>query len=233
MRRGRRIVSCLLATAAVAGCASTKVTHQETVVTERLPLPNRILVYDFVATAGDVPADSALAGQAERTPQTAEHIEAGRRVGAEIAAHLVKEIRAVGLPAERASTRAPQMNDIVIRGYLLSVDEGSAGKRVVIGFGAGTSQLSVAVEGYQMTARGLRKLGSGTLGAAGSKGPGIATTGAVAIATGNPLGLLVNTGMKAYGEMSGRSTIDGRADQAEKAIADHLKPRFRQQGWID
>ena len=44
----------------------------------------------------------------------------------------------MGLPAERASNfTAPQINDLVIKGYLLSIDEGSAIKRVTIGFGYG------------------------------------------------------------------------------------------------
>ena len=97
-------------------------------------------MYDFTATPADVPADSALAGKSSEhpTPQTAEQIAVGRQVGAQIAVQLVDEIRGMGLPAVRASSRTtPQVNDIVIRGYLLSVDEGSATKRVAIGFGSG------------------------------------------------------------------------------------------------
>ena len=41
------------------------------------------------------------------------------------------------------------------------VREGSTAKRVAIGFGAGASELGVAVEGYQMTAQELRRLGWG------------------------------------------------------------------------
>jgi hypothetical protein len=68
----------------------------------------------------------------------------------------------------------PRLNDLVIRGYLLSVKEGSAAERVVIGFGSGASELRTAVEGYQMTAQGLRELGSGDVESGGSKTPGAA-----------------------------------------------------------
>jgi hypothetical protein len=235
MKAGRRLVSSLFVVIVIAGCASTKVTDRQVLVREKIPRPNHILVYDFVATPADMPADSALAGHSavQPTPQTAEHIATGRRVGAEIGERLVEEIRRMGLPAERASTGTrPQINDLVIRGYLLSVDEGSAAKRVAIGFGAGASQLSVAVEGYQMTAQGLRKLGSGTVDAGGSKGPGAAAPLAVAVASGNPVGLIVSSGMKVYGEASGSSKVEGRAEQTAKKIAEELEPRFRQQGWI-
>ena len=235
MKPVSRLVSCLFVVVLIAGCASSKVTDRQRLVTERIPRPDHILVYDFVATHDDVPAGSALASHSavRRTPQAAEHIATGRRVGAEIAKQLVAEIRRMGLPAERASSRAtPQINDIVIRGYLLSVDEGSATKRMTIGFGSGTSHLSVAVEGYQMTARGLRKLGSGKVESGGSKAPGGAAPLALALASGNPLGLIVSTGMKVYGEKSGSSKIEGRAKQTAKTIADRLRTRFQQQGWI-
>jgi len=54
----------------------------------------------------------------------------------------------------------------------------------------------------------------------------------VEIATHNPVGLIVSSGMKLYGEESGKSTVEGRAQQTAKEIADQLKIRFQEQGWI-
>jgi hypothetical protein len=231
-----RIVMCLLAVVVATGCAKTTITSRDQIVTDQLPRPRHILVYDFVATPGDIPADSSVAGQyAEHpTPQSSEEIATGRKLGAEIASRLVEKIRDMGLPAERASRRTvPEVNDILIRGYLLSIQKGSVAKRFVIGFGSGASDLQTAVEGYQMTARGLRKLGSGTLESGGGKTPGTALGLAGLIATGNPVGLIVSGGMKIYGEESGKSTIEGRAEQTAKEIANQLKNRFVQEGWIE
>jgi hypothetical protein len=224
-----------IALVALAGCAKTKVTDRDQVVAGQLPRPNQIWVYDFAATSADVPAESALAGRHSQhsKPQTAEQIATGRKLGAEIAAHLVAEIRAMGMPAKRASTgTTAQINDIVIRGYLVSVDKGNAAERVAIGLGAGSSELKTAVEGFQMTSQGLRKLGSGELDASGGKSPGGAVGAAVLLATHNPLGLIVSTGVKVYGEESGKSKIEGRADQSAKEIAEQLKKRFEEEGWI-
>lgn len=218
------------------GCASTKITDHQVLVNEKLPRPDRILVYDFVATPADVPADSTIAGQYAEppTPQTAEQIDAGRKAGAEIASQLVEQILEMGMPVEQASLQTtPQVNDIVIRGYLLSIDEGSARKRVGIGLGSGASELKVAVEGYQMTAQGLRKIGSGTVDSGGSKTPGAGVGLGALLVTGNPVGLIVSGGMKVYGEASGRSKIEGRAKQTAKEIADQLRLRFEQEGWIE
>jgi hypothetical protein len=230
------IVMCLFAVVMAAGCASTKITSRHELVTEQLPRPAHIWVYDFAATGADIPDNSALAGQHSEhsTPQTAEQIATGRKVGAEIAKQLVEQINAMGMPAERAVTgTTPQINDIVIRGYLLTIEKGSAAKRVAIGFGSGESELKVAAEGFQMTAQGLRKLGGGTTESGGSKGPGGALGVATLLATHNPVGLIVGTGVKVYGEESGSSKIEGRAKAIAKEIADVLKKRFEQQGWIE
>ena len=230
------LVSCLFAMVVAAGCASTKVTDRERLVNERLAKPNQILVYDFAASPADIPADSMFASQssAPATPPTDEQIALGRQLGTAIAAQLVTAIREMGLPAAQVSQGAtPQVNDIVIRGYLVSVEKGSAAKRMTIGFGSGGSELTTAVEGYQMTANGLRKLGSGTTGAKGSKGPGASVGAAAWLVTGSPVGLIVGGGMKVYGEASGSAKIEGRAKATAKEIADQLKIRFKEEGWIN
>ena len=238
MKDRNYIVICLLGALviAIAGCASTKVTDRNELVHGKLPRPGHIWVYDFAATPDDVPDESALKGKYSEhdLPQTAAHIETGRELGTEIAAQLVQQIRAMGLNAARAMAgTTPQINDIVIRGYLVSFKKGDAAERILIGFGSGASDLKVAVEGFQMTSHGLRKLGSGTTDAEGGKTPG-ADLGALSlIATHNPVGLIVSTGMKIYGEESGKSTIKGKEEQTAKEIADVLKKRFQEQGWID
>ena len=227
-------VAGLLVLALVTGCASTKVASQR-VAYDKLPRPGQIWVYDFVSSPADLPPGSAMAGQyaAPSAPPTADDIAAGRELGAQMAVDLVSAIRDMGLPAERASSRTTvRVNDLVFRGYLLSIEEGSAAKRMAIGFGSGSSELKAAVEGFQMTPQGLRKLGSGSTDSGGSKGPGAAAPAAVAIATGNPVGLIVSSGVKVYGEASGKSKIEGRADATVKEIAAKLKTRFEEQGWI-
>jgi len=235
MKINKCLILCLFALLFVTGCATTKVTDREKNVIGQIPRPDHILVYDFAASADDIPGESALAGQKfeHSTPQTPEQIATGKKVGAEIAAELVKEIRAMGMPAEHAYSAQPQLNDIVIHGYLLSINEGSEAKRVGIGLGAGTAELKVAVEGFQMTAQGLRKLGSGDTDATGNKTPGMGVGLISMLATHNPAGLIISAGMKVYGEESGKSKIEGRADQTAKEIADVLKKRFQEQGWIN
>jgi hypothetical protein len=204
----------------LAGCASTNISNREQLVTGFLPRPATIWVYNFAATAADVPTNSALAGEdLDNTPQTAEQIAEGMKLGDQIATELTAQINAMGMNAQQASLETkPQINDIVIRGYLISVKQGSTIERVAIGFGAGKSSLSTMVEGFQMTAKGLRKLGFGTV--------------ATFLATKNPAGLIINAGVQTYGEASGNDEVTGRAKATAKKIADVLKNKFTDQGWI-
>lgn len=214
------------------GCASTKFTNQERVAYGQLPRPDHILIYDFTATPTDVPADSMFASSPPASA-TSDQAALARQLGTQIAAELVSAVQKMGLPAVQVSQGAtPQLNDIVIRGYFASIDKGSTAGRMVLGFGAGGSELTTVVEGYQMTVTGLRKLGSGTVGAKGSKGPGAALGGATWLLTGSPIGLIASGTMKIYGEASGSATVEGRAKATAKEIADRLKQRFEEQGWI-
>jgi len=226
MKPNSRIVLCLLALFVAAGCASTNVTQQTPMSNPGLPRPNQIWVYNFVANSADMPTNSSIGGQvgAPSTPPTAEQVEEGRQLGALIAQDLVENINAMGLSALQATQGStPQVGDGVIRGYLVSVQGGSAVQRFVIGFGAGTSEMDTVVEGYAVTPQGWRKLGSGTLTSSGNKTPGMVVPAAVAIATANPIGLIVVGGAKIYGETSGRSGLQGRAKATADEIAAQLK----------
>ena len=165
----------LITLAFLAACASTKVSDRETLYSGPLPRPNQIIVYDFVTTPEGVLPDSALAMQdtAPSIPLTPQEAELNRQLGMQIAVELAQEIRNMGLPGVRATqSTTPQVNDIMLRGYLLTVDKGSAVERVALGLGAGASDLKTLIEGYQMTPQGPRKLGQGDVNAGGSHDPG-------------------------------------------------------------
>jgi hypothetical protein len=228
-------VLALLTALFLAACASTKVTNQQALVEGKVARPDRILVYHFAATAADVPDDFAFAGHhAEHdSPQTPEEVQAGRELGKQIANELAANIDAMGLRSEAVPIGTPvPEGDLVIKGYLVSVQKGSGAERIVVGFGKGASELKTVVEGYQSTPQGLRKLGGGTVDSAGGKSPGGALGLVGAVALHNPAGLIVSTGMKVYGEESGKSKLEGRAKATAEEIADTLRPRFEEQGWV-
>jgi hypothetical protein len=162
-----------------------------------------------------------------------EEIEVGRRIGDLVAKELVTEITEMGLVAYRRSKQSlPRPNDLMIMGYFEAVEEGSTVKRLSLGFGSGATELTTSVEGYQMTPVGPRLLGSAELQSGGGKTPGLVVPLVVLAATANPIGLIVMGTAKVAMEVTGKSKIEGAAQRTAEAIADQLRVRFKEQGWI-
>jgi hypothetical protein len=62
--------------------------------------------------------------------------------------------------------------------------------------------------------------------------PGGALGVAALLVTHNPVGLAVQAGVQGYGEDTGSSRIQGRSNQTAQEIAEQLKTRFTEEGWI-
>ena len=226
-------IAAVLALFLLVGCAKTTVTQQQGYYGTQLPRPARILVYDFAASASDLPAGYQIAVDAPAADQSGDEVSLGRKLGAEVAKNLVQELQGMGLPAVGANGQpAPQLNDITILGYFVSINSGNMAKRFAIGFGSGAASLQTVVEVYQMTPSGLRRLGDAEIASAGPKGPGEALPLAVAVASGNPIGLIVSSAAKIGGEATGMSTVEGSAKRTAKEIAEKLKVGAQRQGWI-
>jgi Domain of unknown function (DUF4410) len=229
-----RAAAWLFALVVVAGCASTEITERQRYQGAQLARPDRIIVHDFIANPAEVPPESAFAAELASAPTpTPQQLEVGRKLGAQVANELVADLQGMGLPAVPAAGQpVPRVNDLVLVGYFVSVDEGSAEKRMLIGFGSGAAELRTAVEGYQMTAGGLRPLGRGEIRSGGGDMPGMVAPLAVVAATANPIGLVVGGAVKLYGEETGSDRIEGAAERTADEIAAQLRTAAEEQGWI-
>lgn len=202
------ILACL---ALMAACASTTVTERNPYQGVKLARPTHIFIEDF--NAGSTAA--------------------GGQLGRQLAEELVANISAMGLPALSARQGGKrQLGDLVIRGRFISADAGDATQRTLVGFGSGAADLKVAVEGYSVTAQGLRLLGSGMGQAEGDKKPGMLAGVVGLAATGNPVGLIVGGLSKISGEATDSANMEGMAKQAADKIAIELKAKFKEQGWL-
>ena len=233
MKRFSLFLTSFVTVLVVAGCASTDVTARRSYIDdETISRPKNILIYDFAATLGDVSAYSMVAGRLfaqDEASQTAEEIERGRELGAQVAEALVEEIRNMGLPAVRAAGRPVprQVGDMVISGEFVSINWGSRGMRMSIGFGAGRSELTTVVEGYMVTNYGLRPFKSREIVARGDSMPGLL----LPIAVGGPVGLVVGGASQWSGE-TGSRTITDIARKTANEIARELEVDFKRVGWI-
>ena len=83
-----------------------------------------------------------------------------------------------------------------------------------------------------MTSLGPRLVGSGTVESSGSKTPVAIAPLVVLAATANPIGLIASGTAKVAGEVTGKNTLANAAERTVDEIADELRVRFLERGWI-
>ncbi|MFQ5962229.1 MAG: DUF4410 domain-containing protein [Candidatus Methylomirabilales bacterium] len=201
----------------VVGCAggSARQTRQH-VKAGTLPRPPVLLLYDFAVAPADAPPS--------------EKIRQDRAIARSLSEQTVIKLGERGIRAQRAtaSTTVP-LHAVVVKGQFVTIEEGSRGKRVLIGFGAGKEELRARAQVYQMMEGGLKIISEGEGEAHGASRPGLAAPAIVAGATGSPVGLVVGGAMHLYTEISGpvKQNIGRLADRfAERAVA-----FYSRQGW--
>jgi Domain of unknown function (DUF4410) len=224
-------VSLLLATA----CARTSVQDVQ-VMASGLPRPSVVLVHPFAASGGVVTLSGGVLSRAmeamENTPEAQQREQVARQVTQVLAQKLVKRIQDLGLPAELASAAAPAGGSTLsIEGQILSIDEGNPTRRMIIGLGAGSSEVRTLVQVYATTSDGRRLVEDFYTTVKSSRKPGMAETMGAGAAAGRVAeSAAVSVGVTALTAHS--QTVEGDAEAAAKAIAKQLSSFFFQQGWI-
>ena len=229
----------LMVLAVAAGCAPTNV-QQDNMDVVQLTRPSLILVYDFAVSPEEVKLDTGLSADLMRKyeehkgmTRTAEEIKVGHRVADALAEELVKKIRSYGLMAERGFG-LPHGNskDLMIKGQLLSIDEGNRTERVAIGLGAGRTSVQANVQVYEMTPQGMNEVD--TLRGTGKSGfkPGMGEMMGVGAIAGNLLASTVVSGALAGTSEMTSATVEADAKRLAEKIAADLGKFSVEQGWI-
>ena len=220
----------------LASCAPTEV-NTTSEYYGSLPHPDQILVYDFAVSPDEIQLDRGISARIEdlinKTPRTGEERDVGRAVANALAMHLVEEIRALGLPAQRASGVAPAKGNILeIEGQFISIDEGNRTERVVIGLGAGRTDVKTYVQVFD--ARGGRRVIASEFETDARSGykPGMAETMGVGAAAGHLGTSAAIGGALAAGSETFAANVEADAKRTAKAIAKQLEQFFVDQGWI-
>jgi hypothetical protein len=221
------------------GCAPTKVQQQNMTLTQ-LPRPDLILVYDFAVSPEEVKLDTGLSAELMQkyqehkgTSRSAEEIKVGHKVADAVAKELVKKIRSYGLMAERAFG-LPQGKGkvLMVKGQLLSIDEGNRTERVAIGLGAGRTSVQSNVQVYEMTPEGMKQVDDmrGTAKSGGK--PGMAEMMGVGAIAGHLLTSTVVSGAVAGGSEMTSATVEADGKRLADKIAADLGNFFIDQDWI-
>jgi hypothetical protein len=194
-------------------------------------------VRNFAVVAEDVKESHGLISKGERefssTPEEQRQMEIGHAAATELSGRLSKDLRELGFTVDAQTGQIPVGDVLLIEGQFVKVDEGAAGRRVMIGFGAGQSTLDSQVQVYRIADGDRQKLIDFTTHADSGNLPGTALMmGAGAVATG---GATV-AGAAASGGVAGGKIYLGRVDYLADKTADqanaYLSQYFAKQGWI-
>jgi len=202
----------------------------------KLPYPKAIYVYDFAVSPSEVAygsvAVSRLSGAVDDPDATEKRIQLEHEIADVLATKLVAELQELGLPAVRWRGTPPLNDDAyTIEGQFLTIDEGNAVRNLIIGFGAGGSEVRVLAQAYHLDDRQKKLLGEAEVSAESSKAPGLAATLPVSAAVaGTAAAASVATGVGVVRTVN--SKVRKGAEDTAEAIVELLKPRMEEQGWL-
>jgi hypothetical protein len=225
--------------AMAAGCASPQVQPIQ-MDADRLPKPDLILVYDFAVTPDEVFLDKGLGAELRQKyeqhkgeTRTAQEIKVGHKVADAVARELVKNILAMHLWTQRGFG-PPHGNRriMVIKGQLLTIDEGNRTERVVIGLGTGRTDVQANVQLYEVTHAGLKEIEDLRGNAKSSYTPGMAEMMGVGALAGHLLALTAVSGALSAGTDLTLDTVESDGKRLADKIARDLGRYFVEQGWI-
>jgi hypothetical protein len=219
------------------GCASTElaVTSQ---YTGAVPRPERILIFPFATSPEEVQLDwsptAAGAWKLQGLSAGQERQQVAHAVAHALAQRLVSKVRDLGLPAELAEGFVPPTSGtaLAISGQFLAIDEGSRTERVVIGLGAGRSQVRTAVQVAEIFPEGRRLLDQFEIDAKSGRKPGAAETMGVGAAGGE---IAVSAAVTAAGSVASEAfgaDVEADAERTAAKVAAALQSFFERQGWL-
>ncbi len=203
------VVSCIGAVILI-GCEAPTVTPLVR-AGDTLTKPDRVLIYDFAVTPGEVDLDRGLGPQVLRSAaseaQTDEEIQVGKAVARALTDSLVRELRGRGINAYRATETSPPGEDTAsIKGRFLRIDQKDRSMRTLVGFGLGGGQVRTHIWIFQGTGLSLRLVAEGETSTQSNLKPGIVPVPAA---------------------------IEADAGRTAKEVADRIADYCKRRGWVD
>jgi hypothetical protein len=237
LRRSRVAWSTCVLTLSLAACGEAGVNRSTPVSRAGMERPQEVMVYAFDVDPELVQTDHGVVETFKASAQgqsgTARQLTLASQVQAAVADEIVKELLAKGVSARRLSDPPPVgMNVLIVKGSFEKVDAGNRASRLVIGLGAGKSQISASVLIWYQAANGELTLIDSTQTSQNSGHmPGMAET----LGVGAVAGRLVESA--AVGGVIHGTSEALRASPVEDAkrvadrIAKHIVQLDRAEGW--
>jgi hypothetical protein len=227
-----------MGTVLLGGCASG-VTNPSALDAKPQPRPDTLYVYPFALRPDQVELDTAgivkkLQSGLGGASGAAEQAEAAAEVQGALADAIVQKLQAMGLRAIRANVPPPPgQNVLMVEGAFVKVDEGNRRRRVVIGLGAGKSEVGASVQVLYQPALGAPAVVQ-RFDAAADSGhmPGVAETAGVGAAAGRlATSAAVGGGLHGLSEKK-HASLTALAGKMADSIAKQVAQVGVSQGWL-
>lgn len=220
----------------ITGCAPTHVQTLQQYGGPPLPKPRAILVYNFAVSPDVVQLNSGAGSRLTNgNPEQAQQqkMQIAQAVANSLTNELVKELRADGLPAQAAGYGTPSLGNVVlITGQFLAINEGNRARRMIVGFGAGHTEVDAHVQVISTLRQPSQMLYAFDTTAESSRKPGMGPMIGVGAAAGHAAESTVVSGtLGTVSEFHGAS-VQADASRTAKKINQQLIPFFEQQGWL-
>lgn len=239
-RKGARCASAaaLVLCAMLAGCAGG-ITNATSYSAAPQVRPDTIYVYSFDSSADQVKLDNSgviqkIKSQFDPATPAQKQVEAAAQVREQVANEIVHQLQSMGLHAIRSDIPAPaDQNVLLVQGKFDTIDAGNRRRRMLIGLGAGKSELSTSVQLLYKPAGGAPRLMQSFAASADSgKMPGMAETAGVGAVAGHlATSAAVGAGMHGVSETK-QDGASGDAKKLAQSIAKQVAQIGKAQGWM-
>ena len=237
----KRLASAALIAGALGmtGCTSTAATTSTTAA-RTLPQVHATVVYvsTFDVDATNVKVDggmiSKLATLASGSSADVQRQQTALKTRQQLADALVRELRAQGIPALRADGPVPNDREaLVIQGRFDTIDAGNRRRRILIGLGAGKSEVGASVAVLFQPAYGAAQP-LDTFSASANSGhmPGVVETAGVGAVAGH-VATSVAVGAGLHGATEARhDTVTSDTGRLARSIAKQFAAKNTTNAWV-
>jgi hypothetical protein len=221
----------------LAGCASAAVTQQA----QRQPVdfdqPTQIVVYPFAASAADVTLNQSIVQRAYRgaTDENAKaaQLQIAHDTAQAVCDQVVSDLKGSGYNAVCVprGTYVAGGNILILDGALTDISEGNRLRRLVIGFGAGSSTLNSNVSMYQRVGGNLNQVLAFSTHADSGKMPGAAVMAPVGVAAGGGAAAVMGVNAAVGGAKTYSSSTNALAKKTSAQIIKMVTDYTERAGW--
>jgi len=227
----------LLCAVVLAGCASAAVTQQTQQQAVDPNRPTQIVVYPFAADASEVTLNQSIIQKAYRSAtgdnQNAAQLQIAHDTAQAICQQVVTDLTGNGYNAVcvQRGTYVAGANILIVDGALTDISEGNRLRRLVIGFGVGSSTLDSNVSMYQRVNGNLNQVLAFTTHADSGKMPGAAVFAPVGVAAGGGAAAIVGVNAAVGGAKTYTSSTSSLAKKTSAQIVKTVTDYTAQAGW--